>query len=54
MMALYLMIAMILLVIVLIQTGKYVVHAEDLPRASKLPCSQRPIKRVEFESILEK
>ena len=30
-------------------TGKYVVHAEDLPLASKLPCAQRPIKRAEFE-----
>ena len=31
------------------QTGKYVVRAEDLPRSSKLPCAQRPIKRTEFE-----
>ena len=33
------------------QTGKYVVRAEDLPRASKLPCPQRPIMRAEFEKI---
>ena len=33
----------------LTQTGEYVVRAEDLPRASKLPCAQRPIKRAEFE-----
>ena len=31
------------------QTGKYVVRSEDLPRASKLSCAQRPIKRIEFE-----
>ena len=31
------------------QTGKYVVGAEDLPRASKVLCAQRPIKRAEFE-----
>ena len=31
------------------QTGKYVVCAEDLPRANKLPCAQRPIKRAKFE-----
>ena len=31
------------------QTGKYVVRAEDLPRASKLPCAQRPLTRAEFE-----
>ena len=24
------------------QTGKYVVRVENLPRASKLPCAQRP------------
>ena len=36
------------------QTGKYVVRAEDRPRASQLPCVQRPIKRVEFESIFKK
>ena len=33
----------------LIQTGKYVVPAEDHPRASNLPYAQRPIKRTEFE-----
>ena len=32
-----------------LQTGVYVVRAEDLPHASKLPCAQRPIKRAEFE-----
>ena len=32
------------------QTRKYVVRAEDLPRASKLPCAQRTIKRAEFEN----
>ena len=32
-----------------LQTGKYVVRAEDLPRANKLSCAQRPIKRVELE-----
>ena len=31
------------------QTGKYVVRAEDLPRASKLPCAQEPMTRAEFE-----
>ena len=31
------------------QTGKYVVRAEDLPRASKLPLPQQPIKCAEFE-----
>ena len=31
------------------QTGKYVVRAEDLQRAEELPCTQRPIKRAEFE-----
>ena len=31
------------------QTGKYVVHAEDLPRANNLPCAQRPIKRAIVE-----
>ena len=31
------------------QTGKYVVHAEDLQRARELPCAQRPMKRAEFE-----
>ena len=37
------------------QTGKYVVRAEDLPRARKLSCAQRPMKRAEFEKyILEK
>ena len=30
------------------QTGKYVARAEDLPRASKLPCAQRLIKRAKF------
>ena len=34
------------------QTGKYVVRAEDLPRASKLPCTQRLIKRAEFEKYI--
>ena len=34
---------------ILYQTGKYVVRAPDLPRASKVPCAQRPIKRAEFE-----
>ena len=33
----------------MLQTGKYVGRTEDLPRASKLPCAQRPIKRAEFE-----
>ena len=37
------------LIFFLAQTGNYVVHAEDLPRASKLSCAQRPIKRAEFE-----
>ena len=31
------------------QTGKHVVRAEDLPRANKLLCAQRPIKCEEFE-----
>ena len=31
------------------QTGKYVVCAEDLQRARKLPCAQRLMKRAEFE-----
>ena len=31
-----------------LQTGKYVVRAEDLPRASKLPCAQRPVKRTKY------
>ena len=31
------------------QTGKYVVRVEDLPRASKLPSAQRPMKGAEFE-----
>ena len=31
------------------QTGKFVVRAEDLPRAGKLPCAQPPIRRAEFE-----
>ena len=31
------------------QTGKYVVYIEDLPRASKLPCLQQPIKPADFE-----
>ena len=31
------------------QTGKYVVRAEDLPRANNLPCAQRPIKHAKFE-----
>ena len=31
------------------QTGKYVVRAEDLQRARKQTCAQRPIKRAEFE-----
>ena len=30
---------------VVCQTGKYVVRAEDLQRASTLPCAQRPTKR---------
>ena len=34
------------------QTGMYVVRAEDLPRASKLPCTQRIIKRAEYHFIL--
>ena len=32
-----------------IQAGKYVVRAENLHRARKLPCTQRPIKQAEFE-----
>ena len=28
--------------------GKYVVHTEDLPRASELPFAQRPTKRTKF------
>ena len=32
-----------------VQTGKYVVRAEDLPRANNLPCAQRPIKRAKFD-----
>ena len=31
------------------QTGKYIVRAEDLPRANILPCAQRPVKRAKFE-----
>ena len=31
------------------QTGKYVMRAEDLPRANKLPYAQRPIKRSKFD-----
>ena len=31
------------------QTGKYVVRAEDLLRARKLPYAQWPMKRVDFE-----
>ena len=38
----------------LIQTGKYVVRAEDLPGASKLPFAQHPIKRSEFENYARK
>ena len=34
------------------QTGKYVVCAEDLPRANKISCTQRPIKRAEFEKCV--
>ena len=30
-------------------TGKYVVPAEDLPRACNLPGEKRPIKLAEFE-----
>ena len=33
----------------MIQTGKCVVLAEDLQRARKLACAQRPMKRAEFE-----
>ena len=33
------------------QTGKYVVRADDVPRGSKQPCAQRPIKRAEFEKL---
>ena len=36
------------------QTGKYVVHAKDLPRANTLSCAQRPIKRAEFEKYARK
>ena len=36
------------------QTGKYVVHAEDLPHANNLPLAQRPIKRTKPENILVK
>ena len=35
------------------QTGKHVVRADDLPRASKLPCAQRPMTRAEFEKYWE-
>ena len=35
-------------------TGKYVVRAEDLPRANKLSCAQRPIKRAEVEKYASK
>ena len=31
------------------RTGKYEVHAEDLPHANKLPYAQWPMKRAEFE-----
>ena len=31
------------------QTGKYAVRTEDLQRARKLPCAQRPMKHAEFE-----
>ena len=34
-----------------IQTGMYVVRAEDLPLANKPSCPQRPIKRAEFEKV---
>ena len=33
----------------LVQTGKYVVRAEDLPRARKLSCVEGAIKRADFE-----
>ena len=36
------------------QTGKYVVRAEDLPHADKLPCAQQPIKRAKFENMYAK
>ena len=36
------------------QTGKYVVRAEGLQRAKKLPCAQRPIKLAKFENIVFK
>ena len=36
------------------QTGKYAVRAEDLPRASKLSCAQQPTKSAEFENVPEK
>ena len=29
-------------------------RAEDLSRTNKLPCAQRPIKRAEFENMLQK
>ena len=36
------------------QTGKYVLRAEDLPRANILPCAQRPIKRAKFVKYIVK
>ena len=36
------------------QSGKYVVRAEDLQRARKLLCAQRPMKHTEFEKYTSK
>ena len=37
----------------LVQTGKYVVRPEDLPRARQLSCLQGAIKRAALKNILE-
>ena len=39
---------------VVFQTGKYIVRAEDIQRARKLSCAQRPMKRAEFEKYTRK
>ena len=36
------------------QTGKYVVRAEDLQCARKLPYAQRPVKHAEIEKYTGK
>ena len=42
-------ICLLLFIVVSAQTGKYVLRAEDLPRANKLSCAQRSMKRAKFE-----